>query len=70
MISAYLTVSLNFRFFIRNFDDAHESIGFECVVDDSVRIIKLLRDEDKHSFEPVNSEVVSVSQLKREGAFD
>jgi hypothetical protein len=53
-VSDYVTDSINFRFYVGTFDNAHENITYECK-DDSVYLEKIYRQVDGA---PYNTKVV------------
>ncbi|HET9055205.1 MAG TPA: hypothetical protein VFN30_00010 [Chitinophagaceae bacterium] len=70
MISAYLTDSVNFRKYLRTYDNAHESIAFECKGKDSVSIYKQVLDTNSNKFKIVSTTVYSILELRARKEFD
>jgi hypothetical protein len=70
MISAYLTDSVNFRVYLRTYDNAHEGISFECKGEDSVSVYKQTLDTATNRFKIVSTTVYSLSELRKKKVFD
>ena len=70
MISVYLTDSTNFRIYLRTYDNAHESIGFECKGEDSVNVYNQVIDTATNKFKTVMSKVYSLSELRKKKIFE
>ena len=70
MISTYLTDSANFRKYLRTYDNAHESIAFECNGKDSVSVYKQVLDITTNRFKTVSTTIYSLSELRNKKVFD
>lgn len=70
MISAYLTDSINFRKYLRTYDNAHEGIAFECKGKDSVNVYKQILDTTTNKFKIVSTTVYNLIELREKKVFE
>lgn len=70
MISAYLTDSANFRIYLRTYDNAHETIAFECVGKDGINIYRQKEDPKINKFRNIDTTYFSRAALKKNKVFE
>ena len=70
IVSAYLTDSNNFRIYLRTYDNAHESMRFECSGKDNIIVYYLVQDTATYKFETHDTSVYNIPFLKKKKIFE